>query len=480
MTASTSASNPCPRRLSCAAALALLSVHAPITSALEWHIEEVDTLGNAGYENCLVLDGAGYPHISYLCDYPGGYCPEVWYAYRDSSGWHKEMADHSWDGHQILGRSSLALDGSGYPHISYVHHIDNCPTAVDGITYAWKDDSGWHFDGLGEDWTAYFHTSLALDADGYPHVGYGCDRGGIMPYMGVVCSYQDASGWHDELVDSCDPERATPSLALDGEGHPHMSYVRNDTLMYVYRDLSGWQYEPVDGEFSVEPGPTLALDGDGYPHIGYVRVGWGAWYAYKDALGWHLEWAQWPHTVPTSFALDADGNPHFVSTSYFHHPTIPPEWWSSLGYLWKDAEGWQFSIVATYYDTVAYGLAHSLALDAYGVPHISYHRTDSDLVYASPTMVLSGDLEDGQLELNWSKFPWAYTFQVHGEVNQAHFDPTPGSLMAVLQPDTQTWSSPNGVGDPSNNWTYLVLALNPAEEVLGYSNRVGEFDFGTQ
>jgi hypothetical protein len=42
-----------------------------------------------------------------------------------------------------------------------------------------------------------------------------------------------------------------------------------------------------------------------------------------------------------------------------------------------------------------------------------------------------------------------------------------------------TWSSPNGIGDPANNWTYLVMAVDETEAELARSNRAGEHDFGT-
>jgi hypothetical protein len=60
----------------------------------------------------LVLDGGGYPHISYLAFYNYNYTLK--YAYQNASGWHIETVDGA-DG----SFTSLALDGDGYPQISY-------------------------------------------------------------------------------------------------------------------------------------------------------------------------------------------------------------------------------------------------------------------------------------------------------------------------------------------------------------------------
>jgi hypothetical protein len=77
----------------------------------------------------------------------------------------------------------------------------------------------------------------------------------------------------------------------------------------------------------------------------------------------------------------------------------------------------------------------------------------------------------------------AASYWVYGADNQAYFEPgfSPGYLyrLATLSPIATSWSSANGVGDPDHNWTYLVLAVDAGEQELIRSNRVGEFDFGT-
>jgi hypothetical protein len=79
------------------------------------------------------------------------------------------------------------------------------------------------------------YTSLALDGDGYPHISYFDWGNSDLKY-----AYQDASGWHIETVDSERDVGLYTSLALDGDGYPHISYFdeTNDDLKYAYYRLT--------------------------------------------------------------------------------------------------------------------------------------------------------------------------------------------------------------------------------------------------
>ena len=82
-------------------------------------IETVDSTGDVGYRTSLVLDTSNYPHISYWVRRSPS-VGDLNYAYQDAGGWHIETVDITglpiW--HQHFS-NSLALDTSGYPRISY-------------------------------------------------------------------------------------------------------------------------------------------------------------------------------------------------------------------------------------------------------------------------------------------------------------------------------------------------------------------------
>ena len=336
-----------------------------------WHIETVDSEGWVGEYTSLALDGDGYPHISYY-DWSN---VDLKYTYQDTSGWHIETVDsEGWVGEY----TSLALDGGGYPHISYYDYTNKA------LKYAYQDAGGWHIeavDGVGvAHWYWDSGNSLALGEDGYPHISYYDATNADLKY-----AYQDASGWHIETVDSEGDVGTYSSLALDEGDYPHISYyyyTPNRDLKYAYQDASGWHIETADPVGWVGTYTSLALDGDRYPHISY----YDDWdrddlkYAYQDASGWHRETVDSEGHVGsyTSLSLDGDGYPHISYCYYSYYPYLN----YGLKYAYQDASGWHIETVDSSAELVVCEYT-SLALDGGGYPHISYYDdTNGDLKYA--------------------------------------------------------------------------------------------------
>ncbi|MCU0611567.1 MAG: integrin alpha [Candidatus Eisenbacteria bacterium] len=102
--------------------------------------------------------------------------------------------------------------------------------------------------------------------------------------------------------------------------------------------------------------------------------------------------------------------------------------------------------------------------------------------YVFSWMHLSSELVGGDLVLQWSPWSAATEYWIYGMANEPWFTPdlSPPTYVgraAIVHPPTTVWSSPNGIGDPSANWTYLVMAVDATEQELTRSNRVGEEDF---
>ncbi|MCU0610272.1 MAG: hypothetical protein MUE60_00600 [Candidatus Eisenbacteria bacterium] len=228
--------------------------------AQTWEIEVVEygKQIDGMTDRCLRIDEAGRPHLAYGQDH-------LYYAFHDGTSWHYEVADWSQD---VGWSASLALDASGWPHISYYDgtnsldasgwpHISYYDGTNSDLKYAWRDASGWHLETIDSTGSVGFYTSLSLDTSGNPHISYYDHTNHDLKY---AC--EDAEGWHVETIDSDGHVGWYTSLALDVSGNPHISYhdYTNGYLKHARRDSTVWHLETVDSAGDGSWYTSLALD----------------------------------------------------------------------------------------------------------------------------------------------------------------------------------------------------------------------------
>jgi hypothetical protein len=243
----------------------------------------------------LALDAAGYPHIVYGIN-------SVYYAWYDGSQWHREIVDEIY--HHSGADASLALDHNGIPHIVYIQRV--IPTAR-SIRYATKIGGQWYHLALDSDQVG--RPTIAVDSSGYPHIVYGAYNRGLLHF------YQTSSGWFQETIDS-DVALSAASLVIDGSDTPHVSYlIYEDTARYATKANNQWIIEavqPVSADFFTGVVTSIALDNSGRPAMTY-QAGAGIQFATRSEAGWSVEAVNDnPDDVWFSLALDAAGIPHLA------------------------------------------------------------------------------------------------------------------------------------------------------------------------
>lgn len=260
---------------------------------------------------------------------------------------------------------SLALDAQGNPHVSYYD------ASTTDLIYATKQRGIWRRQTVDATGATGLHTSIAIDSRGRPHISYYNSTNGDLTYATWT-----GSAWLIEIVESTNLVGLFTSIALDADGEPHISYfdTTNDDLRYATRSSGVWTSELVDGTGSVGQYTSIEIDAFGRPHISYQKVDTADLkYAVKNTGVWVLEVVEAAGSdfgFDTSLALDAQGNPRIS-----HHDNFTGE----LRYSAKTAGAWTSETVDTD------GQYTSLALDASGNPRISYYalNTGTDLRYAT-------------------------------------------------------------------------------------------------
>ena len=105
--------------------------------------------------------------------------------------------------------------------------------------------------------------SIAVDANGNPHVVYGQDH--------LYHAYYDGNNWQYETVDSQPETGLFSSIAIDSNGHIHISYLDsvNLSLKYATNASGSWNTETVDNNGFVGLSNILVIDPDNHVHISY-------------------------------------------------------------------------------------------------------------------------------------------------------------------------------------------------------------------
>ena len=268
-----------------------------------------------------------------------------------------------------VGRnSSLVVDRFGNIHIVYYD------ASHKALLYAFQpvsDKQHW-FNMMVDNKGVGAFNSLAVDSQGHPHITW------ISPKEdGLHYAYYDGKNWHAQIVDSSRIDYFN-SIQLDSHDHPRISYYLYHSasgtnllhLKYAYFDGNQWYIQTVDRRFDTGKFNSLALDAAGNPHIAYTHVGLGdLLYAYWDGKSWKFSDAdsRRKHNsyvgIGNSIAVDSKGNPHIA---YFDASR------ETVKYAYWDGKTWTTEVVRSLSSRSE--LDHvSIQVDANDRPHIAFY-----------------------------------------------------------------------------------------------------------
>ena len=212
----------------------------------------VTTGGVVGCE----LDGSGTVHAA-VDTGDHFYDSGMGYLRRSGDGWSYEVVDDSGPctGYTAGWDADIAVESGGTPHLLYP---DPCGV---GLRHAVLSGGTWS-------------VETVFDTDAVPAISAVVDAAGLVRVAftdateaEVRCAWRDASGtWSVETVLT---EAASPDIALDPAGVPHIVAIASGNLVHAWRDGGVWQSEIVAAG---ESGAALVIEGDGTVHAAWVAA----------------------------------------------------------------------------------------------------------------------------------------------------------------------------------------------------------------
>ena len=260
----------------------------------DWVIETVDSEPGRGFYAYLALDSAGNPHIAYT----GNKEWDLRHAWKHPQlGWQFETIESAGD---VGFYCAIVLDSADRCRISYYDRTNG------RLKFAWQQPGGgWSIDVVDSSPEAGLDTSLVLDDQEHPHIAY-WDKG----IDGVKYARHDGSQWHVETVETGDFCGTEPSIRWAQA--PRMSYAGTVGVRYAEKVAGHWRYYQLDRSGSKCSDTSLALEGAGHPRVTYLNLADGALY-YVEGVDSQLPGAPTPQPVSTIAAARSKPDGTWVS-----------------------------------------------------------------------------------------------------------------------------------------------------------------------
>jgi len=269
--------------------------------------------------------------------------------------------------------TSIALDANDYPHISY-QDVQNSY-----LKYAKWNGTAWEIETVDTDSNVAHHTSIALDSNGFPHIAYG--KMNSWDDKDLKYAYWDGTKWNIQVVDAADNTGGRCTIAIDKSNRPHIAYCSRVSdapgkVRYASWDGTQWVIEDAVANPSTQ-GSAMALDSQDHPHIVYYDSSNGALgYTSWDGSAWV------PETITSGSSylaveidMDSQDHPHisFIDTNAVQ-----------MSYAYWGGSRWVVQVIeqgtsgtSSFYEKT------SIAVDGNDRPHVSYWEDiRKDLHYA--------------------------------------------------------------------------------------------------
>jgi len=367
------------------ALVSLMPVEASI-----WDVSEVYSGWGGIGDSSLVLDASGTPHVSYSAD------AGLYHAVKVLGGWDSEyVASVGYSG----GWSSIAISPAGQPAIAF---IDCSNESGNYLKYAYKSGGTWLTETVDSVGWLPEHVCLAYNLAGQPCIAY-CKSVGVDPIYTYVCFARRVSAGNWSIQNIAEIGFATaPSMVIDGTDTARVTFVDSNTGGVRCASKAGigpWTLHTIDGnQTSPAIGYTsIALQPNGAPAVAYFTGLPGSNVLTLKLACWQGG-TSWTHEVAASILNEGT---YHCSVAVRRGPVPLIAYYdttaSCLKCAWRSGSNWNTEVIDL--ATLA-GFRPSLKLDSLGNAHIAYFdNLNFNVRYAwSPTPIQDAKLlADGEM-----------------------------------------------------------------------------------
>jgi len=238
----------------------------------EWAEEIVDSQGDTGFSPALAIDNTDTVHMSYHVWWDGQVAScDLIYAYGAGGAWTIDTVGRvATNG----GDTAIGADSQGKAHISYIAGDLEC-----SVVYATNTSGDWESQALGRCPLGHGYTAIVVDNSDRVHVVYHAYQS-TAPTFALVYATNSSGQWVNVPIDSFDWIAGDLALALDTDGHVHISYAdHNASLKYASNSNGTWVTQFIDVDTAAN---AIALGADNAVHIVYATQSGSIRYAAKN------------------------------------------------------------------------------------------------------------------------------------------------------------------------------------------------------
>lgn len=223
-------------------------------SAETWHTEVIDeALVFSGFpDRGFVSDAFGTQHLLVEGNrLIYARCP-------DGGDWIQEEIAPSPYGQD----ASMAIDDAGNPHVAFYDPSQK------RLYYAFRDESGWRIERVGDIEQAGRFNSICLDLNGNPVISFLAHTP-----LRLCVAHLLAYGWDVETIDGVEVYESPTSVGVGGDGviNIMVTPISDDVAILLIRGRSrDWTFHPVPGVNSIQCDPILRVNKVAGPFIIYV------------------------------------------------------------------------------------------------------------------------------------------------------------------------------------------------------------------